>query len=163
MSFPTEYDAFKAYADTYPDGCLLLVDTYDTLHSGVPNAIKIFDYLKANGHKPLGIRLDSGDLAYLSKKARRMLDDAGFTDAVISASNDLDEFLIQSLKEQGAAILIASENMTEIERVCDRILLLDKGRLSYYGSRERLMRRYAPVNEMEIAFAVCFRIWRIFP
>lgn len=106
MSFPDEYTAFKTYADMYPTACILLVDTYDTLKSGVPNAIKVFKEMKAAGI-PLsfyGIRLDSGDLAYLSKKARKMLDDAGFPDAVISASNDLDEFLIDSLKVQGAAI-----------------------------------------------------------
>lgn len=104
MSFPTELDAFMAYADTYPDGCLLLVDTYDTLHSGVPNAIKVFDYLKKNGHKPLGIRLDSGDLAYLSKEARKLLDKAGHEDCLIFASSDIDEYVIMSLKEQGATI-----------------------------------------------------------
>lgn len=104
MSFPSELDAFMAYADTYPDGCLLLVDTYDTLHSGVPNAIKVFDYLKANGHKPLGIRLDSGDLAYLSKESRKMLDAAGHTDCKIFASSDIDEYVLQALKEQGAKI-----------------------------------------------------------
>lgn len=106
MSFPDEYTAFKTYADMYPSACILLVDTYDTLKSGVPNAIRVFTEMRKAGI-PLtfyGIRLDSGDLAYLSKKARRMLDEAGFPDAVISASNDLDEFLIQSLKEQGAAI-----------------------------------------------------------
>lgn len=106
MSFPDEYSAFKAYADMYPNACILLVDTYETLKSGVPNAIKVFTEMREAGI-PLtfyGIRLDSGDLAYLSKKARKMLDDAGFPDAVISASNDLDEFLIDSLKEQGAAI-----------------------------------------------------------
>lgn len=106
MSFPDEYTAFKAYADRYPSACILLVDTYDTLKSGVPNAIRVFSEMRRAGI-PLtfyGIRLDSGDLAYLSKKARRMLDDAGFQDAVISASNDLDEFLIESLKAQGAAI-----------------------------------------------------------
>lgn len=106
MSFPDEYTAFKAYADMYPSACILLVDTYDTLKSGVPNAIRVFQEMRQAGI-PLtfyGIRLDSGDLAYLSKKARKMLDEAGFSDAVISASNDLDEFLIQSLKEQGAAI-----------------------------------------------------------
>ncbi len=106
MSFPDEYTAFKTYADMYPSACILLVDTYDTLKSGVPNAIRVFTEMRKAGI-PLsfyGIRLDSGDLAYLSKKARKMLDDAGFPDAVISASNDLDEFLIQSLKEQGAAI-----------------------------------------------------------
>ena len=106
MSFPDEYTAFKTYADMYPSACILLVDTYDTLKSGVPNAIRVFQEMRQAGI-PLtfyGIRLDSGDLAYLSKKARRMLDEAGFPDAVISASNDLDEFLIQSLKDQGAAI-----------------------------------------------------------
>lgn len=106
MSFPDEYTAFKTYADMYPSACILLVDTYDTLKSGVPNAIKVFTEMRRAG-MPLtyyGIRLDSGDLAYLSKKARKMLDEAGFPDAVISASNDLDEFLIDSLKVQGAAI-----------------------------------------------------------
>jgi len=106
MSFPDEYTAFKTYADMYPSACILLVDTYDTLKSGVPNAIRVFKEMREAG-VPLtfyGIRLDSGDLAYLSKKARKMLDEAGFPDAVISASNDLDEFLIQSLKDQGAKI-----------------------------------------------------------
>lgn len=90
----------------YPSACILLADTYDTLKSGVPNAIRVFREMRQAGI-PLtfyGIRLDSGDLAYLSKKARKMLDAAGFPDAVISASNDLDEFLIDSLKAQGAAI-----------------------------------------------------------
>ncbi|MDL2302349.1 nicotinate phosphoribosyltransferase [Lachnospiraceae bacterium OttesenSCG-928-D06] len=106
MSFPDEYTAFKTYANMYPSACILLVDTYDTLHSGVPNAIKVFQEMKDAGVNLsyYGIRLDSGDLAYLSKKARKMLDQAGFTDAVISASNDLDEYLIDSLKVQGAAI-----------------------------------------------------------
>ena len=106
MSFPDEYTAFKTYADLYPGACILLVDTYDTLKSGVPNAIRVFQEMRRAGI-PLtfyGIRLDSGDLAYLSKKARAMLDEAGFADAVISASNDLDEYLIESLKAQGAAI-----------------------------------------------------------
>lgn len=106
MSFPDEYTAFKTYANLYPDACILLVDTYDTLKSGVPNAIKVFNELKEAGIKlkNYGIRLDSGDLAYLSKKARKMLDEAGFSDAIISASSDLDEYLIDSLKTQGAAI-----------------------------------------------------------
>ena len=106
MSFPDEYTAFKTYAEIYPQACTLLVDTYDTLKSGVPNAIRVFTEMREAGVplKNYGIRLDSGDLAYLSKKARKMLDDAGFTDAVISASNDLDEYVIQSLKMQGAAI-----------------------------------------------------------
>lgn len=106
MSFPDEYTAFKAYADLYPGACILLVDTYDTLKSGMPNAIRVFQEMRDAG-VPLtyyGIRMDSGDLAYLSKKVRKMLDDAGFPDAVISASNDLDEYLIESLKLQGATI-----------------------------------------------------------
>ena len=106
MSFPDEYTAFKTYANMYPNACTLLVDTYDTLKSGVPNAIRVFTEMREAGIKltSYGIRLDSGDLAYISKKARKMLDEAGFPDAVISASNDLDEFLIDSLKAQGAAI-----------------------------------------------------------
>lgn len=106
MSFPDEYTAFKAYADLYPDNCTLLVDTYDTLKSGVPNAIRVFQEYKDAGKtfRKYGIRLDSGDLAYLSKQARKMLDEAGFPDATICASNDLDEYLLHDLKMQGAAI-----------------------------------------------------------
>lgn len=104
MTFPTELDAFRAYANVFPDATLLLVDTYDTLRSGVPNAIKVFKELRDKGHKPIGIRLDSGDLAYLSKKARIMLDEAGFEDVKIFASNDLDEYIIWDLKAQGAKI-----------------------------------------------------------
>ena len=106
MSFPTELEAFKAYARLYPNNCILLVDTYDTLKSGVKNAILCYDAMKEEGItlKRFGIRLDSGDLAYLSKKARKMLDEAGYPDAIISASNDLDENLIESLKAQGACI-----------------------------------------------------------
>ena len=106
MSFPNEYEAFKKYAKLFPNNATLLVDTYDTLNSGVPNAIKVFKELKEEGKMPkkFGIRLDSGDLAYLSKKARMMLDEAGFSNATICASNDLDEYLIESLKEQDAKI-----------------------------------------------------------
>lgn len=104
MNFSSEEEAFRAYARSFPDSCLLLVDTYDTLRSGMPNAIKIFKELRAAGHKPVGIRIDSGDLAYLTKKARKMLDDAGFENTIICASGDLDESSIRSLKEQGAKI-----------------------------------------------------------
>ena len=104
MNFPSELEAFRAYARTYPHATLLLCDTYDTLKSGVPNAIKVFDELSEKGYKPLGIRLDSGDLAYLSKEARKMLDAAGYKDAIICASGDLDEYSIASLRSQGAAI-----------------------------------------------------------
>ncbi len=103
--FDSEYEAFKVYAECYPDNCLLLVDTFDTLKEGVPNAIKVFDEVVVpRGHRPKGIRIDSGDIAYLSKKARKMLDDAGYEDAIIMGSNSLDEFVIQNLLVQGAKI-----------------------------------------------------------
>ncbi len=104
MSFPSELEAFRAYAKVFPSDCLLLVDTYDTLKSGMPNAITVFHELRAAGHEPSGIRLDSGDLAYLSRTARKMLDEAGFPKARIVASGDLDEEVIWDLKAQGAAI-----------------------------------------------------------
>mgnify|MGYP000009360547 CR=1 FL=1 len=108
MSFPDELTAFRTYAKLYPTACILLVDTYDTLNSGVPHAIQVFKEMREAGI-PLtfyGIRLDSGDLAYLSKRARQMLDEAGYPNAVISASSDLDENLITSLKLQGATITL---------------------------------------------------------
>ena len=95
-----ELAAFQAYADVYPDDCLLLVDTIDTLESGVPNAIRVFEKLRREGHKPVGIRLDSGDLAHLSVKAARMLNDAGFPDVSIVLSNDLDEMVIWQIITQ---------------------------------------------------------------
>lgn len=107
QSYASELDAFLAFANVFPENATLLVDTYDTLNSGVPNAIKTFRIMKdklGDGFKNYGIRLDSGDLAYLSKKARLMLDEAGFKEAKIIASNDLDEFLIRDLKLQGARI-----------------------------------------------------------
>ncbi|MBS6474934.1 MAG: nicotinate phosphoribosyltransferase [Clostridiales bacterium] len=104
MSFPDELTAFRAYADVYPTSCMLLVDTYDTLKSGVPNAITVFKELRQKGYEPIGIRLDSGDLAYLTKKARQMLDEAGFANAQIFASGDMDEQTIWDLRAQGAAI-----------------------------------------------------------
>ena len=105
QSFDSEYEAFKTYAETYPHGCTLLVDTYNTLESGIPNAIKVFDeVLKPQGIRPNAIRLDSGDLAYLSKKAREMLDAAGYEDCKICATNSLDEYLISSLIKQGAKV-----------------------------------------------------------
>ena len=104
QKFDNELDSFRAYADVYPDKCLLLVDTYDVLKSGVPNAIKVFDELKAKGHKPLGIRIDSGDLQYLSNEAKKLFEEAGYTDLTYTASNDLDEYTIASLKSSGCAI-----------------------------------------------------------
>lgn len=104
QKFDSELESFRAYADVYPDKCLLLVDTYDVLKSGVPNAIKVFDELKAKGHKPMGIRIDSGDLQYLSVEAKKLFEEAGYTNLSYTASNDLDEYTIASLKSSGAAI-----------------------------------------------------------
>jgi nicotinate phosphoribosyltransferase len=95
-----EIDAFQAYAEVYPDNCLLLVDTIDTLESGVPNAIKVFEELRRRGHKPVGIRLDSGDLAHLAVMSAKMLNDAGFEDASIVLSNKLDEMVIMQILNQ---------------------------------------------------------------
>jgi nicotinate phosphoribosyltransferase len=96
----SELDAFRAYADVYPDDCLLLVDTINTLESGIPNAIRVFDEVRRKGHKPVGIRLDSGDLAYLSIQAAKMLDGAGFSETAIVLSNDLDELVIWQIVTQ---------------------------------------------------------------
>ena len=101
----TEYEAFKTYAEMYPNNCTLLVDTYNTLKSGVPNAIRVFnEVLKPKGITKCGIRLDSGDMTYLSRKARQMLDEAGWTECQISVSNSLDEYIIQDILRQGAKI-----------------------------------------------------------
>ena len=103
--FDTEYEAFRAYAEMYPNNCTLLVDTYNTLKSGVPNAIRVFnDVLKPLGITKCGIRLDSGDMTYLTQKARKMLDEAGWTDCKISVSNSLDEHIIQDILRQGAQV-----------------------------------------------------------
>lgn len=141
MSFPDEYTAFKTYADMYPDACILLVDTYDTLKSGVPNAIRVFKEMRERGIKPkkYGVRLDSGDLAYLSKKVYAMLAEAGFEDATISASSDLDEYLIDSLKAQGAKInswgvgtnLITSKDNPAFGGVYKLAAIKDKGDDTY--------------------------------
>ncbi len=103
--FDSEYEAFKAYCEVYPNSATLLVDTYNVLKSGVPNAIKVFDeVLKPKGCRPVGIRLDSGDITYLSNKARQMLDEAGYPDCKIVASNSLDEYLIRDMFMQGAKV-----------------------------------------------------------
>ena len=102
--FDSELEAFRAYAKCYPNGTTLLVDTYNVLKSGVPNAITVFKEMRARGEKPAGIRIDSGDITYLSKRARQMLDDEGFTDVKIVASNSLDEYIIRDLLVQGAKI-----------------------------------------------------------
>ncbi len=178
MDYPTEYDAFKAYADAYPDNCLLLVDTYDTLRSGVLNAIKVFKELKKAGHKPRGIRLDSGDLAYLSKKARKMLDEAGFPEAIICVSGDLEERSINSLLQQGAKIdswgvgtkLITSEDLPALGGVyklaavfdeegnmTPKIKLSDNTAKITNPSFKRLYRLYDKENGMAIADLITLR------
>ena len=105
QSFDTEYEAFKAYALAYPENCTLLVDTYNVLNSGVPNAIRVFDeVLKPMGKRPKGVRIDSGDITYLSKKTRKLLDDAGYEDVGIVISNSLDEHIIRDILKQGACV-----------------------------------------------------------
>ncbi|EHL09942.1 nicotinate phosphoribosyltransferase [Peptoanaerobacter stomatis] len=104
QSFDTELDAFRAYAKAYPTKTVLLLDTYDTLNSGIRNAITVFNELREQGYEPLGVRIDSGDLEFLSKEIRKILDSAGFENVKITASNDLDENTITSLKNQGAQI-----------------------------------------------------------
>ena len=178
MDYPTEYEAFKAYAEAYPDNCMLLVDTYDTLRSGVPNAIKVFKELKAKGHKPKGIRLDSGDLAYLSKKARKMMDEAGFPEAIICVSGDLDERSINSLLQQGAKIdswgvgtkLITSEDLPALGgvyklsavigkdgTVTPKIKLSDNTAKITNPSFKKLYRLYDRENGMAIADLITMR------
>lgn len=124
----TELDAFRAFADVYPDDCILLVDTVDTLNSGVPNAIKVFEELTDKGHAPKGIRLDSGDLAFLSVQAARMLNDAGFTEPWIVLSNELDEFVIHQIIAQ------ITEESKRLGMDADRLI----GRL-VYGVGTRLI------------------------
>ena len=105
QSFDSEYEAFKAYAEIYPSDCTLLIDTYDTLASGIKNAIAVFnEVIVPKGYRPKAVRLDSGDLAYLSKKVREMLDEAGFSDCKICGTNELDEYVISSLLQQDAKI-----------------------------------------------------------
>jgi nicotinate phosphoribosyltransferase len=104
MSFPSELDAFRAFGETFPDGCVLLVDTYDVLKSGIPNAIMVAKELKAKGKSLLGVRIDSGDLAYLSRSARKMLDEAGFPGVKIVASNDLEELVIEEIIRNGGCV-----------------------------------------------------------
>jgi len=104
MAFPDELTAFRKYAEVFPNSCILLVDTYDTLKSGLPNAITVARELRAAGHELAGVRIDSGDLAYLSREARRMFDEAGFPNAKIVASNEIDEYVIESILAEGGKV-----------------------------------------------------------
>ncbi|GAM08138.1 nicotinate phosphoribosyltransferase [Geobacter sp. OR-1] len=104
MAFPDELTAFRKYAEVFPDSTILLVDTYDTLKSGIPNAITVARELRSHGHALVGVRLDSGDLAYLSKQSRRMFDEAGFPEVRIVASNELDELVIDSIRDEGGRV-----------------------------------------------------------
>lgn len=175
MSFESELEAFRAYARVYPDACLLLVDTYDVIRQGIPNAITVFKELRAEGHEPVGIRIDSGDLAYLSKKARAMLDDAGFPNAKITASSDLDEEVIFDLRAQGARIdswgvgtrLITSQNapslggvykLSALERDGQMIpkikLSENKGKITNPGYK-KILRIYDKTKRKALADLIC--------
>lgn len=136
--FDSEYEAFKAYCEVYPDSATLLVDTYNVLKSGVPNAIRVFDeVLKPLGKRPKGIRLDSGDITYLSCKARKMLDDAGYPDCKIVASNSLDEYLIRDMLIQGAQVdlygvgerLITAKSSAVLDGVYKLVAVEDNGEI----------------------------------
>jgi len=175
MSFPDELTAFREYANIYPDSCMLLVDTYNTLKSGVPNAIKVFDELKAKGHKPVGIRLDSGDLAYLSKQARKMLDDAGHSDCIICASGDIDEEVLLALAAQNAKIdlygigtkLITSYDNPSLGGVYKLAAIEEDGRLlpklkvsntvekNTNPGEKKLLRFYDRGTKMALADLIC--------
>ncbi len=137
QSFETELDAFRAYARTFPDATILLVDTYDTLDSGVPNAIQVARELEEQGHQLVGIRLDSGDLAYLSKRAREMLDEAGFEEVKIAASNQLDEHVIHSLLRQDAPIDVFGVG-TQLVTAYDDAALDGVYKLAASGGEHRL-------------------------
>lgn len=138
QSYENEYEAFKAYATTYPDSCTVLLDTYDTLNSGLPNAIKVAkEVLEPQGHRLIGVRIDSGDIAYLSKQIRKALDNADMQDCGIVASNSFDEHIIKSLIDQGAQInsfgvgenLICSRSTPVFGGVYKMSALLDQGKM----------------------------------
>ena len=104
MAFPDELTAFRKYAEVFPDTCILLVDTYDTLKSGIPNALIVARELREQGYELVGVRIDSGDLAYLSRETRRLFDEAGFPAVKIVASNELDEYVIESMRSEGGKV-----------------------------------------------------------
>ncbi len=149
-SFPDELTAFRAWAKVYPDMTSLLVDTYDVVKSGVPNAIKVFKEIKAKGHKPMSIRIDSGDITQLSKKARKMLDDAGLPEVKITASNALDAHIVKSLLNEGAKIdnfgigerLITSSSSPVLSGVYKMSAIEDQGswtpKIKISNSREKI-------------------------
>lgn len=170
--FPTEYDAFLAYAKTYPESCTLLIDTYNVLKSGLPNAIKVFkEYLIPNGYKPAGVRIDSGDMAYLSNKVRSILDSEGLTEVKIVASNSLDEYIIRDLIHQEAKIdsfgvgerLITSKSepvfggVYKLVSVYDENVEIPKIKLSENTAKittpcnKKLIRFYSKENDKAIA------------
>jgi len=146
QSFNDELTAFRKYAETFPDKTILLVDTYNTINQGVPNAIKIGQELKKKGYTLKGVRLDSGDLAYLSKKTRKMLDDAGLNDTKIIVSNQLDEYVIRSLEEQNAPIdgfgvgteLVTGKKTAALDGVYKLSMINDKPKIKLSDSFEKI-------------------------
>ncbi len=170
--FPTEYEAFKTYANIYPDNCTFLIDTYNVLNSGLKNAIKVFkEEILAKGHKVGGVRIDSGDITYLSKKVRKILDENGLQDVKICASNSLDEYIIRDLLSQGACIdtfgvgerLITSKSEPVFGGVYKLVSIIEDGietpkiKLSENVSKittpcnKRLVRLYSAINNKAIA------------
>lgn len=157
QSYDSELEAFRAYARTFPDSTILLVDTYDTLDSGVPNAIKVAKEMEAEGHRLKGIRLDSGDLAYLSKKARTMLDDAGLEYVKIAASNQLDEHVIRSLRAQDAPIDVFGVG-TQLVTANDDPALDGVYKLSSFDGEHRIK---LSENPEKINFPGLKQVWRL--
>lgn len=163
QTFEDEYEAFKCYAENYPESCLLLVDTYNTLKSGIPNAIRVFnEVLLPKGCRPKGIRIDSGDITYLTKKVRKMLDDAGFPDCAICVSNSLDEYLIRDMLMQGAQInsfgvgerLITASSEAVFGGVYKLCAVEENGRLS---PRIKISENTAKIT------TPCFKkVWRLY-
>ena len=162
MAFPDELTAFRRYSEVFPDKCVLLIDTYDTLKSGLPNALTVAAELKARGHALAGVRIDSGDLAYLSRQVRAALDEAGFTGVKILASNELDEYVIESIRAEGGRVDIygvgtrlatcagegggALGGVYKLVRICDEPKLKITSDLSKatIPDRKRLLRAVAP-------------------
>ncbi|AJE03738.1 nicotinate phosphoribosyltransferase [Geobacter pickeringii] len=180
MAFPDELTAFRKYAEVFPDNCVLLVDTYDTLQSGIPNALTVARELREQGHELVGVRIDSGDLAYLSRESRRAFDEAGFPDVKIVASNELDEYVIESMRSEGGRVDIygvgtrlatcAGEGGGALGGVYKLVRIGDRPRLKVTSDiakatlpdRKRLLRAVAPDGSF-IQDVICLDAEEVLP
>ncbi len=162
--FETEYDAFRAYAENYPDACVLLIDTYSVLKSGLPNAIKVFDQVLAPmGKRPAGVRIDSGDITYLSKKIRKELDNAGYSDCKIIASNSLDEYIIRDMLMQGADIDSFGVGERQITSLSDPVFGgVYKLTAIWDGKGNEIPKIKISENVAKITIPCYKQVWRLF-